>query len=114
MEKLKDLKSKIENELKEKYEDIHVDIIEHWQVLTERNYIHEHYGKGYTGQKQSKIIVSWNKFYDRIAGNEWMFGSNAHFKFDRETGKIINLKEDLFIEEVVENFINNMKKEYLV
>lgn len=108
MTNLTALKSKIENELSPIYSDIKVVIDEKWQVLTEKNaqYNGE---RAYAGMQEAKITVYWDKFFDRMCGNGWMYGQDWLFKFDAKDGSCKYDGYPATVEEAVEKFIAKMK-----
>ena len=109
MKTLAELKNRIENELSPIYNDIKVVIDENWQVLTEQNakYNGE---RAYAGMQEAKITVYWNRFFDKMCGNGWMYGNDWLFKFDAVDGTCKYDGYPSTVEEAVEKFIEKMKK----
>jgi hypothetical protein len=107
--KFSHLKEKIEKELLPLYPDMHVFVTDNSQTLSEVNYVYNG-EKAYAGMVEGKIAVHWGKFYDRLAGNGWMYGNDWLFKFDSKDGscKYDNYPEN--VDKAVELFIEKMKK----
>lgn len=105
---LEGLTKKIESELIDVIPDIQVKYYAKYQVLTEKNYIHNG-ERAYPGMIEGAIIVYWDRFFDRIAGNGWMFGRDWLFKFDAKDGSCKYDGYPATVTEGVEDFIKRVK-----
>lgn len=119
-EDLQLLKDQIINELRGIMPDIHVAIniptnpnvhIVKTKTMSGEDYYP--YGqRAYIGMTEACIWVYWDKFFDRICGNGWMYGQDALFKFDIKDGDCKYCDEPTFIQKYLPQWIDKMKKEY--
>lgn len=109
MKELNELKSKIEAALAVNYPDMVVVIDEKWQTATDCNY--KSMGeRAYPGMVESRIEVSWGKFYDGLCGNGWMYVYTWLFKFDAADGTCKYDGYPATVEEAVDLFIQKMSR----
>lgn len=74
MENLLSLKSKIEKELTNLFPDLKVSVYEKADVVTaEQKWLLQQ--GAYVGMQIDRIDIQWNRFFDKIAGNGWMYGN---------------------------------------
>lgn len=113
------LKDQIINELRDIMPDIHVDIcaadsnVHLIKTKTMSGNDYYPYGqRAYIGMVQATIWVYWDKFYDRICGNGWMYGQDALFKFDIKDGDCKYYDQPTFIQDYIPKWIDKMKKEH--
>jgi hypothetical protein len=45
----------------------------------------------YDGSIKGKLCIDWDRFFDRIAGNGWMWGNSEFIEFEVETLKPIRI-----------------------
>lgn len=112
-EKISSLEEKIKSELLSIYPDLQVNVYLKNQVLNDVNY--KYCGeRAYAGMQEGCVRVYWDKFFDRICGNGWMFGRDWIFKFDAKDGscKYDGYPNDVF--EAVNIFIQDMKTNKLI
>lgn len=113
------IKDKIINELRAIMPDIHVsiyidgDIVHKLKSTTMSGEEYYIFGpRAYVGMQEAHIWVYWDKFYDRLCGNGWMYGQDTLFKFDIKDGDCKYCDKPTFIQEYIDIWIDKKKKEY--
>jgi len=119
-EELQIIKDKIITELRDLLPDIRVTIHPYNNIVhkTETTTMSgEHYytngPRAYVGMTEAAIWVYWDKFFDRICGNGWMYGRDMLFKFDIKDGDCKYYDNPIHITYVVNNWIRTLKSELL-
>lgn len=121
IDNLNSLKSKIITALQPIFPDIHVTVNAHYNTVHKvgpfRNSTGQDYYpygiRSYIGMTEACMRVYWDKFYDRICGNGWMYGRDSLFKFDIKDGDCKYCELPTYLPQAVDQFIERIKKEHL-
>jgi hypothetical protein len=116
---LQEIKDKIIAELRPIMPDIHISIYANDSIVHKVGPVKtigggDYYpfgSRAYVGMKEAKIWVRWDKFYDRICGNGWMYGQDALFKFDPIDGDCKYCEEPTYIQQYINEWIAKIKQE---